>query len=47
VSARYDQQAVVARLDGGVEVLSFDELKDMRRWSKDAYQQNNRNYQPK
>jgi len=47
VSARYDQQAVVARLDGGVEVLSFDELKDMRRWSKDAYQQNNPNYQPK
>lgn len=47
VSARYDQKAVVARLDGGVEVLSFDDLRDMRRWSKEAYQQNNSNYQPK
>lgn len=47
VSARYNESAVVARLDGGVEVLSYEELKDMRRWSKSAQQLNNPNYQPK
>lgn len=47
VSARYDGKAVCAFLDGSVKVLSIDELRDMRLWSRNAALENNPNYQPK
>ena len=47
VAARYDGRAVCAFLDGSVRVLSIDELRDMRLWSRNAALENNPNYQPK
>lgn len=47
VAARYDGKAVCAFLDGSVKVLSIDELRDMRLWSRNAALENNPNYQPK
>ena len=47
VAARYDGKAVCAFLDGSVKVLSIDELRDMRLWSKNAALENNPNYQPR
>lgn len=47
VDARYDGKAVCAFLDGSVRVLSLDEMRDMRLWSKNAAVANDPNYQPK
>jgi hypothetical protein len=47
VAARYDGKAVCAFLDGSVRVLSIDDLRDMRLWSRNAALENNPNYQPK
>ncbi len=47
VAARYNGKAVCAFLDGSVRVLSIDELRDMRLWSRNAALENNPNYQPK
>lgn len=47
LAARYDGKAVCAFLDGSVKVLSIDELRDMRLWSRNAALENNPNYQPK
>jgi prepilin-type N-terminal cleavage/methylation domain-containing protein/prepilin-type processing-associated H-X9-DG protein len=47
VDGRYDGKAICAFLDGSVKVLSIDELRDMRLWSRNAALENNPNYQPK
>jgi prepilin-type N-terminal cleavage/methylation domain-containing protein/prepilin-type processing-associated H-X9-DG protein len=47
VAARFDGKAVVAFLDGSVRVMSLDDLRDMRLWSRNAALENNPNYQPK
>ena len=47
VDGRYDVKAVCAFLDGSVRILSIDELRDMRLWSRKAALENNPNYQPK
>lgn len=44
VSARFDGKAVAGFLDGSVRVLSLDELRDMRLWSKNAALANDPNY---
>lgn len=46
VHLRHDGRAVVAFLDGHVELLERDALRDMRLWSNPAQQANNANYQP-
>lgn len=46
VSARFDGKAVAGFLDGSVRVLSLDELRDMRLWSKNAALANDPNYRP-
>ena len=46
VSARFDGKAVAAFLDGSVRVMSLDELRDMRFWSKNAAINNDPNYRP-
>lgn len=46
VSARFDGKAVGAFLDGSVRVLSLEELRDMRLWSKNAALANDPNYRP-
>ena len=46
VSARFDGKAVAAFLDGSVRVMSLDELRDMRFWSKNAAIHNDPNYRP-
>lgn len=40
VDFRYDGRAVVAMLDGHVEMLDFDQMNDMRRWSNLAAEAN-------
>lgn len=47
VDGRYEGKAVCAFLDGSVRVLSIDELRDMRLWSRNAALENNPSYQPK
>jgi hypothetical protein len=47
VDGRFDGKAVCAFLDGSVRVLSIDDLRDMRLWSRNAALENNPNYQPK
>jgi prepilin-type processing-associated H-X9-DG protein len=47
VHGRYDGKAVCAFLDGSVRILSIEELRDMRLWSRKAALENNPNYQPK
>jgi len=47
VDGRFDGKAVCAFLDGSVRVLSMDELRDMRLWSRKAALENNPAYQPK
>ncbi|WP_309382415.1 type II secretion system protein [Cerasicoccus frondis] len=44
VHLRYDNKAIVAHLDGSVDMLTEDELKDMRRWSNVARNTNNPDY---
>ena len=46
VSARYDGKAVAGFLDGSVRVLSLEEMRDMRLWSKNAALANDPNYRP-
>ena len=43
VAARFDGKAVAAFLDGSVRVMSLDDLRDMRFWSKNAAINNDRN----
>jgi len=47
VDGRYNGKAVCAFLDGSVKLLSIDELRDMRIWSRNAALENKPNYQPK
>jgi len=47
VDARHDGKAVCAFLDGSVRMLSLEEMRDMRLWSKNAALANDPNYQPK
>ena len=47
VDGRFDGKAVCAFLNGSVRVLSIDDLRDMRLWSRNAALENNPNYQPK
>lgn len=44
VDARYDGKAVCAFLDGSIRMLSIEELRDMRLWSKNAAAANDPNY---
>lgn len=44
VDARYNGRAICALLDGSVQVLSIDELRDMRLWSRNASDQSNALY---
>lgn len=44
VDLRWDDRAVAAMLDGHVELLDEDQMRDMRRWSNQAAEQNNPNY---
>ncbi len=46
VHARHDGRAVVAFLDGHVELLEADELSDMRLWSNPAQKAGDDRYQP-
>jgi len=46
VAARFDGKAVAAFLDGSVRVMSLDDLRDMRLWSKNAAINNDPNYRP-
>ncbi|MGE9289879.1 MAG: hypothetical protein ACQKBT_02740, partial [Puniceicoccales bacterium] len=46
VSARFDDKAVCAFLDGSVEALEIEELRDMRLWSRNAALANNPDYVP-
>jgi prepilin-type processing-associated H-X9-DG protein len=46
VDGRFDGKAVCAFLDGSVRVLSIDDLRDMRLWSKNAAINNDPNYRP-
>ena len=47
VDGRFDGKAACAFLDGSVRILSIDELRDMRLWSRKAALENNPAYQPK
>jgi prepilin-type N-terminal cleavage/methylation domain-containing protein len=44
VDARYEGKAVCVFLDGSIRMLSIDELKDMRLWSKNAAMTDDPNY---
>ena len=46
LSARYGGKAVAVMLDGHAEALTWDQLKDMRRWCNDAALQDNPNWTP-
>jgi prepilin-type processing-associated H-X9-DG protein len=46
VAARFDGKAVAAFLDGSVRVMTLDDLRDMRLWSKNAAINNDPNYRP-
>lgn len=46
VNARYDGKAVVAQLGGSVQLLTIEELNDMRLWSRNAILANDSHYQP-
>jgi prepilin-type N-terminal cleavage/methylation domain-containing protein len=43
IGYRYDGKAIVACLDGHVEMLDESQMKDMRRWSNRAARENNPN----
>ncbi|MDX2081482.1 MAG: type II secretion system protein [Terrimicrobiaceae bacterium] len=44
VDPRFNGKAVAAMADGHVELLSFEQLLDMRRWSNQAAQEDNPNW---
>lgn len=46
VSARYNENAVVAFLDGHVSAMTYRDLNDMRLWAPEAQNQNNPNWVP-
>jgi prepilin-type N-terminal cleavage/methylation domain-containing protein/prepilin-type processing-associated H-X9-DG protein len=46
VSARYNENAVVAFLDGHVSAMTYRDLKDMRLWSPEAQNLNSSNWVP-
>lgn len=46
ISARYNENAVVAFLGGNVSVMNYNDLKDGRLWSIEAQIQNNQNWRP-
>ena len=46
LSTRYNGKAVAVMLDGHVEALDLEQLKDMRRWCDEAAVQNNPNRSP-
>lgn len=46
VRMAYGGKAVTAQLDGSVSLLSFEELRDMRRWANGAAAANNPNWTP-
>jgi len=46
LSARYGGKAVAVMLDGHAEALTWDQLKDMRRWCNEAVLQDNPNWTP-
>jgi prepilin-type N-terminal cleavage/methylation domain-containing protein len=46
LAARFNGKAVAGFLDGSVRVLSLDELRDMRLWSRNAALANDPNYRP-
>jgi len=46
VDARYNGRAVCAFLDGSVSLKTIEELRDMRLWSRNAAEANNKYYQP-
>ncbi len=45
VDLRYDDRAVVAHLDGHVEMLNEEQLRDMRRWSNQAAEQDDPDFE--
>ncbi|MET0261259.1 MAG: prepilin-type cleavage/methylation domain-containing protein, partial [Rariglobus sp.] len=46
VAFRHNGQAVAAYLDGHVQTHTSAELRDMRRWSDEAFRADNANYMP-
>jgi prepilin-type N-terminal cleavage/methylation domain-containing protein len=44
VDPRYDNTAVCAFLGGNIRMLSIDELRDMRLWSRNALEQDQKDY---
>lgn len=46
VAFRHSEEAVVAYLDGRVELANIDTLRDMRYWSNQALIESNPNYRP-
>lgn len=47
IHLRYNNQAVVAHLDGSVAMLGEEELSDMRRWSNQARDRNDPDFSPR
>lgn len=47
VRLAYAEKAVTAQLDGSVSLLTYSEMRDMRRWVNEAARQDNSAYQPK
>ncbi|HWL51594.1 MAG TPA: type II secretion system protein [Chthoniobacteraceae bacterium] len=45
VDARYNGRAVCVFLDGSIQMLTIEELRDMRRWSRNAAELDDPNYQ--
>lgn len=46
LATRYNGKAVAVMLDGHAEVLTINQLKDMRRWCDEAARQDNPNWTP-
>jgi len=46
VRISYGSKAITAQLDGSVSLLSFEELRDMRRWADGAAEADNPNWAP-
>ena len=44
VDFRYEDRAVAAMLDGHIEMMDFDQMNDMRRWSNQAATAENKNW---
>lgn len=46
IDPRFDGKAIVAFTDGSVRLMSIDEMRDMRLWSRKAAEMNDRGYMP-